>query len=374
MKHCCLDCNKQFETAQGLRRHIGRKTPCVIAIAPHEAIANQCGGCNKGFATASSLLRHARGRCRAPLTAPPVTLETITQQMQVLQNMVASLGNPIKTADGQSTPQVTNVNTINSSVTTVNSVVVNNVTIAPWGSPLQLTDADVEAALSTIPGITDSPDISEVVATLMELVKRSHIPLGARNIHINPKRADQALALTAGGWAALPLSEATAALFDKASSRIATPALSRRVVNDPLQVLRATVPANYNTEKAMAVQFGLRPMEAHLANMAPGGPGPLLITQEPALLASTAPAAPAPSNLEKVQKVLRDYPIRCGPGGALLLDWISQAAQSANITGRELFTALEAGACEHPTAWAAAQLFTLEKLRPHDSPADRSGK
>ena len=25
MKHCCLDCNKQFETAQGLRRHIMRK-------------------------------------------------------------------------------------------------------------------------------------------------------------------------------------------------------------------------------------------------------------------------------------------------------------------------------------------------------------
>ena len=248
---------------------------------------------------------------------------------------------------------------------------VNNVsvTIAPWGSPLQLTDADVEAALSTIPGITDSPDISEVVATLMELVKRSHIPLGARNIHINPKRADQALALTAGGWAALPLSEATAVLFDNASSRIATPTLSRRVVNDPLQVLRATVPANYNTEKAMAVQFGLRPMEAHLANMVPGGPGPLLITQEPA-----APAVPAPivpSNLEKVQKMLSEYPIRCGPSGALLLDWIVYAAQSANVTGRELFTALEAAAREHPAAWAAAQRFTQEKARPHDSPADK---
>ena len=115
-------------------------------------------------------------------------------------------------------------------------------------------------------------------------------------------------------------------------------------------------------------------MEAHLANMAPGGPGPLLITQEPALLAAAPTAPTAPSNLEKVQKVLRDYPIRCGPSGALLLDWISQAAQSANIPGRELFTALEAGACEHPAAWAAAQLFTLEKLRPHDSPADRSGK
>jgi len=92
----------------------------------------------------------------------------------------------------------------NTNIINDNSVnLVNHVTIAPWGSPLQLTDADVEAALATVPGIAGTPALPEVVAALMELVKRAHVSAAARNIHLNPKRTDQALALTTGGWAAI---------------------------------------------------------------------------------------------------------------------------------------------------------------------------
>jgi hypothetical protein len=97
-----------------------------------------------------------------------------------------------------STPVPIQCNMINN--TTVNNVTVN---VTPWGSPLQLTDADVEAALATVPGIAGTPAIPEVVAALMELVKRAHVSATARNIHLNPKRTDQALALTTGGWAAI---------------------------------------------------------------------------------------------------------------------------------------------------------------------------
>ena len=370
MKHCCQDCNKQFETAQGLRRHMERKTPCVITVAPHQVIANQCNGCNRGFATASSLMRHARGRCRAPRTAQPATLETITQQMRVLQNMVATLGNPTKAqmADsGQAAPHVTNVNTINGPVTTVHAVthVVNNVTIAPWGTPLQLTDADVEAALASIPCLAGAPAMTEVVAALMELVKRSHRPEAARNVHLNPKRADQALALTpTGTWAAMPLTEATAALFDGASARIAAPAGRRRA-----GAAAATVPVQYRADKALAVQLGLRPMEAHLANTRPGGPGPLLLESAAACLPADSGAAGVPAAAaattqscieERVRAAILARPLRCSESGAMLVDWLASTSAAACLSPQDFYKALLAG-IGGTAAGEAARLYAEAK-------------
>ena len=63
----------------------------------------------------------------------------------------------------------------------------------------QPADADVEAALASIPGVAGSLALPEVVAALMELVKRAHMPGAARNVYLNPKRGDQALALTPAG-------------------------------------------------------------------------------------------------------------------------------------------------------------------------------
>ena len=248
-----------------------------------------------------------------------------------------------------------------------------NVTVAPWGSPLQLTDADVEAALAVVPGLAGNTALPEVVAVLMDLVKRSHIPEAARNVHINPKRCDQALALTAAGWAALPLAEATTALFDGASARIAAPVVAagdrQRQRANPL---RATLPMQYRADKEAAVQLGLRPMEAHLANIAPGGPGPLLLAAPVAAQAPAAPAAQAPTQLthvERTRAILQSMPIRRGPTGAFKIDWIVAASQAAGLRGRELFKALEAGNIAGNTAndtlfaeaWAAAQIFTAEK-------------
>lgn len=138
-----------------------------------------------------------------------------------------------------------------------------------------LTDADVEAALAALgpAGAASLPALPEVVRALMTLVVRAHAAGAARNVRLNPARADQALALTAGGgWAALPLTEATAALFDGASARIEAPARAGRALE------RITVPLQYRAGKAAAVQLGLRPMGAHLSNLAAGGPGPLPAT------------------------------------------------------------------------------------------------
>ena len=288
------------------------------------------------------------------MVQPPVTLETITQQMLVLQNMVASLGNPTKaqTADtGQTPSHVTNVNTINGPVTTVNAVttVVNNVTIAPWGSPLALTDADVEAALASIPGVAGTPAMPEVVAALMELVKRAHLPEAARNVHLNPRRGDQALARTAtGAWAAMPLTEATAVLFDGASARIATPAARQRA-----SALRATVPIQYRADKALAVQLGLRPMEAHLANMAPGGPGPLLLAGDQAgaqaagIAQPTQATQPAAEQIDEARAValLAAHPAAGGGTAEWLAGVTAAGGVSAAALVRALRQASSAGIC-----------------------------
>ncbi|NBQ70588.1 MAG: hypothetical protein EBU46_17860 [Nitrosomonadaceae bacterium] len=250
---------------------------------------------------------------------------------------------------------------------------VNNITIAPWGTPLQLTDADVEAALSSIPGVIDTPALPEIVTALMELVKRSHAPPAARNITINPKRADQALALTNNGWAALPLTEATAALFDSATARIASPLvrLAGAAAQPPRAALRVMVPAQYRAERAGAVQLGLRPMEAHLANMRPGGPGPLLlehvVVAQPAA-AQPAAAVPQADKMERIKAALVEHPLVCSQSGALLMGWIVAMTQTAHVSGKELFEALSSGDPELAAAWVAAQIFTEEKMRPRAPP------
>jgi len=241
----------------------------------------------------------------------------------------------------------------------------NNITIAPWGSPLQLTDADVEATLATVPGFAGIPALPEVVAALMELVKRAHVPVAARNIHLNPKRCDQALALTAGGWATMPLEEATSVLFDGASARIAAAASPATPLAGG-HLLRT----QYRVDKEAAVQLGLRPMEAHLANVGPGGPGPILLIQDHTCESGGALAQPhaqpkvQPTHTELVKTVLKTHPLRCSASGAMLVDWIVAASQAAGLSGRELFKALEAEDPALADAWRAAQRFTEEKMRP----------
>ena len=290
-----------------------------------------------------------------------------TAAIEQLAAKVVSLERQLH-AQIETTPTV-----INTTNTNTNIVNVNHVTIAPWGSPLQLTDADVELALSKIPGVTDTPDLHEVVATLMELVKRAHLSDSSRNVYLNPKRSDQALARTpAGRWAALPLSEATATLFDGATARIAAPARVPRNARNT-QTLRATVPAHYQAERAGAVQMGLRPMEAHLANLVPGGPGPLLITEvapvdaaQPAAAPAAAPLKQEPTHVERLKAAIAQIPIRCSPSGALIADWIALASQTAGLTGRELLVALNDGGDDEELAAVrvAARIFIEEKSRP----------
>jgi len=365
--HKCDKCQQTFAKSQGLKRHLERKRPC-IAQMQIEQVANRCDRCGNTFSRIDSLIRHQQKHCAAPNAR-----NENRQEIDELRTRLARLENQTNSI------MVTNVNgpVTNNSGPMTNIV---NIKIAPWGSPLQLTDSDVEAALSKVPGLAGTPTLPEVVNTLMELVKKAHTPVDARNIHLNPKRADQAMALTAGGWATLPLAEATTALFDAASARIAIPEQMRPTTPSQHQVrmhsLRAEMPVQYRVEKESAIQLGLRPMEAHLANTRPGGPGPLLIeyadaNAAPAQTHAAAAAAALPpqvGKLERIKAALVEHPLVCSQSGALLMGWIVAVSQAAHVSGKELFEALNTGDPELAAARVAAQIFTEEKMRPRAPP------
>jgi len=296
--------------------------------------------------------------------------------------MANAMGAAVAAVRGQVNGPLTQVTGALTQVTNINNVsTVNNnisVSIRPWGAALELTDGDVEAALATVPGLAGTPTLAEVVSTLMELVKRAHAPMTARNIHLNPKRADQALALTAGGWATLPLAEATGVLFDAASARMEAPAGRKAATarQERERGLRAEVPVQYRIEKETAVQLGLRPMEAHLANTRPGGPGPLLLEK-----AAEAGGGPPHQKLqgeadgqaggkqsERIREAVRAHRLETRESGALEVGWILAVSKAAKVSGKELFEELKRGGEELAAAREAARIFTEEKMRPMVAP------
>ena len=314
MPFTCNKCQAEFRKQRDLQLHESRKRPCNM-VTQH-----QCVYCFKSYTRADSLTRHKKVCAEVRTAALTAQLAAVQTRLDIIEH---------RTTAGPIT--VTN-NIANATVNNVTNVV-NNVTIAPWGAPLQLTDADVEAALASIPGVAGMPAMPEVVAALMELVKRAHMPEAARNVFLNPKRGDQALARTPmGGWAAMPLTEATAVLFDGASARIAAPAARRRV-----NALQASVPVQYRADKALAVQLGLRPMEAHLANMAPGGPGPLLLESVAAEAAVVVQPTLDPA---AAAALIQRLPARYEPSGAVTAEWLASVVAAAGTTAGELVRAL----------------------------------
>ena len=382
--HVCALCKKEFRDGSTLRRHMAKKTPCKLNEAQPGV---SCPHCNRPFATQENRNRHIKQNCRLAQQESGET-EEMRMQMKAMQKQIDELvsyhknpatqgGAPVAATVASTLTQVTQVNgpltQVSGTLTQVNNHI--SVSIRPWGAPLALTDGDVEAALAAVPGLAGTPTLTEVVSTLMELVKRAHAPVEARNIHLNPKRGDQALALTAGGWATLPLAEATTVLFDAASARMEGPA-GRKAAATPRQErersLRAEVPVQYRIGKESAVQLGLRPMEAHLANTRPGGPGPLLLekaTKEVAEAAEEAPQLPPQgTQSERVREAIRATPVETRASGALEVGWILEVSKAANASGKELFEELARGGEELAAAREAARIYTEEKMRPRAAP------
>ena len=171
--HKCLICNATFTKAQGLLRHHSRKTPCSFTEMQTNVTDLQCGDCGRIYTNKGNLNKHIRTSCKKNVVAKDLTLDLIMQEIQQLHQKI----------DNQTSIAVP-ITTVNAPVTNINNVNVN-VEITPWGSPLALSDADVEAALARLPRLAGTPALGEIVNALMELVKRAHEPASARNIHLS---------------------------------------------------------------------------------------------------------------------------------------------------------------------------------------------
>ena len=382
MPHQCPKCCIEFRDQSSLKRHLIRKKPCVIEESTLESII--CPHCKRNFASKDNRSRHIKLVCKK---AEQIRYndQVIHDQMALMQKQIDELIDMQKKTDNQPIIALNGGNVNN----TMNNLTVN---IAPWGSPLNLTDADVEAALRLIPGLVGTPSMKEVVNTLMELVKRAHIQEGARNVYLSPKREDWAMALQPTGWAAIPIPEVTSDLFDMASKRISSRTVSPRTavpnpVKERLNSLQMEVPVQYRLDKENAVQMGMRMMATHLVNLRPGGPGPAvtkLIENDireaaeaaTAAAASTAASAAAAAEaeagltLEKLKGLLRVIPARYLSSGALDRDWIVRLTQHGKVSATDFYKALEMAAemGECLAEWQGMLIYIEEKTKIHSGP------
>ena len=127
-----------------------------------------CEGCQKQFTRNDNLMRHQE-KCKK-VKDPVVILQ---QQLEEVKLKLHEMSQQIPCAT-----EATLV--VNAPVTNINNVNHVNVEITPWGSPLALSDADVEAALARLPCLAGTPALGEIVNALM-----AHEPASARNIHLS---------------------------------------------------------------------------------------------------------------------------------------------------------------------------------------------
>ena len=176
---------------------------------------------------------------------------------------------------------------VNNAGTLVNGTQVNNVLhIHPWSSEEKLVIPAsmlksaftenkrlIEYCRLTDEQKTDPEKAAPyVLEALVELTKRAHADPAARNIYLNPRRADQVMVFDETSWQVRPLVEAIRSIFDSVSTNI-----NRIIVRDderrslPLEVQSsaAWIPNMYEDEPEAYVANARPHMSAHLQNTHP---------------------------------------------------------------------------------------------------------
>jgi hypothetical protein len=181
-----------------------------------------------------------------------------------------------------------NMGTINNTTVNQNNIQINIVKpVVPWDGEKRIvvSAAQIAAAFEDNARLKEyarleeheltDPEIAPpyVAELLMDLTKRAHADPAARNVYLNPKRADQALVhMTSGKWEVMPLQEATRMIFDgvaKAMVRVTLSNEERRQL--PLEAQNALAMAGllYDDEPDEYAKRAKAPMAAHLSNAAP---------------------------------------------------------------------------------------------------------
>ncbi len=180
------------------------------------------------------------------------------------------------------------MNTTNNNTTNHNTTNNTTINIYPWdvgALPVSISRADLLAAYRedramgaycTLDqeSLADESSFPAAAEAMVSLVKRAHADPAARNVYLNPKRADQALVFTrAGEWIVLTLEEATRALLDGVATSICAIMIDSSVGAEPmpsgLTTTASYIPLCYRSDVKQFVDSAKNPMAAHLSNTAP---------------------------------------------------------------------------------------------------------
>ncbi len=309
MDKTCSKCGKRFSKPCLLKGHLNRKTPCA-SLASHDDLSeadrqkkHPCKYCGRRYTTQVSMYRHIRNSCRIANTTEGMEKlmdHTLSQQVaeqkqatNELRERVAELTALLKesmTSAGRATADrqpngATTGQTTQMRIGQINTVI-NNVTIIPWdgGQRIIVSAAQIAAAFAENArlrayaqlgdkGMAD-PEVAPPYVTelLVDLVRRGHEDPIARNVYLNPKRADQTLVhMSNGDWEVLPLQTATRMLFDGVAMTIHRVTLSDgERCQLPLDTQNALSVAGllYGEEPDKYIHQARAPLSAHLSNVA----------------------------------------------------------------------------------------------------------
>jgi hypothetical protein len=317
----CPKCNKQFAKPCFLKRHLQRKTPCDPIVDLQEKTALTCRFCGRAFTTQAALSRHTKHRCKIANSdegMEKLMEHTIQRQLAEQKQMTSQLQTQvgrltelleqqlslvpcdtrsaerrvnIGTAQSSSGPVMNAVGTMINSTTNVqvNQVqqVINIKPAVPWDGEtrIHVSAAQIAAAFAENARLREytrleehqltDPEIAPpyVSELLMDLTKRAHADPAARNVYLNPKRADQALVhMASGKWEITSLAEATRLIFNgvaKAMVRVTLSNEERRTLPPEAQNALGMAGLLYDDEPEEYAKKARGPMAAHLSNTAP---------------------------------------------------------------------------------------------------------
>jgi hypothetical protein len=230
--------------------------------------------------------RQATDQLRAEVSAQAAHMAELTT---LLKQQIVSTSSPTPTTAttlGAVTIQATDSGHVQAIVAPVTNIS-QTINIMPWDGERRIA-VDVKQMAAALASsarlrdyacwpeheLTDPEKAPPYVAELfMDLVKRGHAAPEARNIYLNPRRADQVLVhMKSGQWEVLSLAEATQLMFDGVAKSIHGVIMrNEERVQLPLEAQNALslAEAMYWDEPDEYARRVRAPMSAHLTNTAP---------------------------------------------------------------------------------------------------------
>jgi hypothetical protein len=121
IKFTCNQCKKEFTTNYGLKKHMNKKTPCIMPD-PDKKSRFTCTSCNHGFSSNQMLKHHISNTCQ--ILKNKEKSDNIQNEIAELKNTVNELKSMIKTTNTTNTQNNTNCNNVVNNIT--NNIQINS--------------------------------------------------------------------------------------------------------------------------------------------------------------------------------------------------------------------------------------------------------